>query len=193
MLQLHMMAWLCCCSSCSAGSEDGPCVGTGPPAPGALAAVVVITFDRHAPPAAACLCLLPAYAVVACWSPSGHGAPSSHCLCAAPPRSLRFLLPAVAGPSTWSKCWRVFWQCMGATAAIGVRLRALHRTVIASFRPHAQLHMHFGAAFSPSAAGDAAQLKTFDVATSALFAGTSSLCMSARTSMPAGCRMWWRK
>lgn len=37
-----------------AGDEDGACVGQGPPSPSALAAVVVVTFNRWGPPLRAC-------------------------------------------------------------------------------------------------------------------------------------------
>lgn len=113
---------------CPAGNEDGPCVGTGPPGPGAVAAVVVVTFNRCV---CGCWLALCASDAVGCGGAQLFGAVGCMGACArdalqpvqlAPP-SLHSLTHEhkcpCAEPSTWSRCWSPCWQCTAWKATTG--------------------------------------------------------------------------
>jgi hypothetical protein len=132
------------------GNEDGACVGEGPPAPGAVAAVVVVTFNRCDGEGRGGLCLSLVCRRMCVWQffscsggcgRIGTGAGGTVCTCShrlavfkcwrffctlplvplPPARLLCPTLVLLAGPNTWNACWTACLRHTAATPVTGTR------------------------------------------------------------------------
>lgn len=136
--KLAFLRWSSCHPSLAspfaavAGNEDGECIGIGPPPPGTVAAVVVVTFNRCGPPPFPKL--TPLFAKQSCFLGLGNtvlqrimptfGFKSLY-------SCLARIVRIITEQNTWSRCWQACWGCTAGIAATSERF--------ATARMHTQL------------------------------------------------------